>query len=317
MNRAAEALTAAANALLAVINAHKGTDPQTLSKPFSSSLTLAELVNEFLIAKCRAGRSDRYLRQIRVSLTSFSRGQTHRSISEISLADVERWLFSKQWKARTMRGYLADVRTLFNFAVRRGYLKSSAAAAVELPLDESRHAPVTVHSPAEVRAVLECARRASLDVCRHLAVRYFAGVRSAEAHRLREGNILLEQGYIEIPAVAAKTRRRRLVSIQPALRAWLALGGVLRPMRPDTVRETIRLSEVKWPSNVTRHSFCSYHLAQFKRAGETALEAGHSEAMLFAHYREVVTHQAAAEFWSIVPGSRDESGYSVPRDESS
>ena len=31
------------------------------------------------------------------------------------------------------------------------------------------------------------------------------------------------------------------------------------------------------------------------------VEAGHSEQMLFAHYRELVTKEAAAEFWAIVP----------------
>jgi len=58
---------------------------------------------------------------------------------------------------------------------------------------------------------------------------------------------------------------------------------------------------VPWPSNVTRHSFVSYHLAHFGSAAKTALEAGHSEAMLFAHYRELVTPEAAAEFWAIRP----------------
>jgi hypothetical protein len=58
---------------------------------------------------------------------------------------------------------------------------------------------------------------------------------------------------------------------------------------------------VPWPSNVTRHSFCSYHLAQFGSASKTALEAGHSEAMLFAHYREVVSPAEAAAFWQIRP----------------
>jgi len=54
---------------------------------------------------------------------------------------------------------------------------------------------------------------------------------------------------------------------------------------------------------VTRHSFVSYHLARFENAGKTALEAGHSETMLFGHYRALVTPEAAAEFWAIVPGS--------------
>ena len=45
----------------------------------------------------------------------------------------------------------------------------------------------------------------------------------------------------------------------------------------------------------------SYHLAEFQSAGKTALEAGHTEQILFNHYRELVTKEDAAAFWSIVP----------------
>lgn len=45
----------------------------------------------------------------------------------------------------------------------------------------------------------------------------------------------------------------------------------------------------------------SYHLAAFESAAKTALEAGHSEQMLFNHYRAVVTQETALEFWSIRP----------------
>jgi hypothetical protein len=90
------------------------------------------------------------------------------------------------------------------------------------------------------------------------------------------------------------------------LRAWLALGGAL-PLHDVNNRMrwfTAGLREkhgIAWPRNVTRHCFVSYHLAGFQNAGKTALEAGHSEQMLFAHYRELVTPEAAAEYWNILP----------------
>jgi integrase len=299
-DRAALALSTAAQALLAVVESLRANGVPSKTT-FEDTLTVAEVAREFLITKARAGRSDRYLRQLRVSLSSFLRGRSSAPISTLTAHDVEKWLFSRDWRARTMRGYLADVRTLFNFAVRRGYLKSSVAATVELPEDESRFEPPGIHTPDEVRKILATARASSLDVLRHLAVRYFAGVRSAEAHRLREENLLLDRGYIEVPALKAKTRRRRLVKIQPNLRAWLELGGELRAMRPERIREVSDASGVEWKKNVTRHSFVSYHLARWQNAGKTALEAGHSEAMLFAHYRELVTEEAAEAFWSILP----------------
>jgi len=76
------------------------------------------------------------------------------------------------------------------------------------------------------------------------------------------------------------------------------IDGIRRVMawRAATAR-----AGLDWPHNVMRHSFVSYHLAAFGNAGKTALEAGHSEQMLFAHYRELVTPEAAREFWAIRP----------------
>jgi len=45
----------------------------------------------------------------------------------------------------------------------------------------------------------------------------------------------------------------------------------------------------------------SYHLAEWQSASKTALEAGHTEQILFNHYRELVTKEDAKEFWSITP----------------
>lgn len=271
--------------------------PPTVADPW---LTVVDLVNEFLMAKARSQRSDRYLRQLRVSLKSFSKGRARSPISQIETAAIEHWLRGQEWSPKTERNYLSDLRTVFNYAVKRGYLSRNPATAVELPRMDGR-STIAIHMPDQVKELLATARRADLDVCRHLAVRYFAGVRSAEAHRLREEDLKLEQNLLEVPATKSKTRARRLVTIQPNLKAWLDLGGELRPLSDMTIRKVIRLSKVDWAHNVTRHSFVSYHLAKFENAHKTALEAGHTEQMLFTHYRALVTPAAAAEFWSIVP----------------
>jgi integrase len=262
--------------------------------------SVIELVNEFLLAKARADRSDRYLRQLKVVLSSFANGRARHPIDQVRAPELEKWIRTHDWANRTARGYLSDVKTMFNFAVKRGYLERNPALGVELPR-AAASAPIQVHTPDQVRQVLETARRADLDVCRVLAVRYFAGLRSAEAHRIRESDLKLDQGLIEVPAVKSKTRARRLVTIQPNLSAWLALGGELRALGDMTIRRVIKLSKVAWVHNATRHSFVSYHLAEFQNAARTALEAGHTEAMTFSHYRALVTPAAAKEFWGILP----------------
>ena len=267
--------------------------------------TVNELVNDYLLAKARAGRCDRYLRALKNSLSKFVEGRAQMSAGTVTSAEIEKWIFDRKWKPRTQKGYLADVRTLYNFAVRRGLVNHNPANGVENPtLDPP---VVSLHRPVEVARVLEFARAWDLNLCRLIALRYFAGLRSSEANLLRESEI--GGTHIEVTAANAKTRRRRLVTIQPALRAWLDLGGSLafgdKEQRMRKFCAALATAEgIKWPHNVTRHSFVSYHVAQFQNSGKSALEAGHSEQMLFAQYRELVTPSAAKDFWEIVPGDR-------------
>ncbi|HVV01392.1 MAG TPA: site-specific integrase [Verrucomicrobiae bacterium] len=300
---AAQALETAARAMAGGADREKGT-PSSVIKLVDNTCTVGLAVREMLFAKARAGRCDRYLQQLRVSLGSFARGKRNSMpLDTVMVSDVEAWLHRSTWSTRTQKGYLADVRTLFTFCVKRGLCERNPAAAVELPQGESR--PIGIHTPEQTRTVLNFAlQRGDLNLVRCLAIRYFAGLRSAEVLRLAESEI--KERFIEVTAAKAKTRRRRLVMIQPNLAAWLALGGTLplhtvNQRMADFSRDLKKKHGIDWPHNATRHSFVSYHLAQFQNAGKTALEAGHSEQMLFAHYRELVTPEAAAEYWGIMP----------------
>lgn len=267
-------------------------------------LSVSELVTEFLFAKAKAGRSVRYLQTLHMGLAQFARRHGAVPVPEISARGVETWLHSRRWSLRTQANRLSEVRTLFAWAVRRGYLPQNPAATVELP--DPLPEPIEVHTPEQVRAVLDAAGDMDPTLCRVLAIRYFTGLRSAEALRLAEADLRIEAGFVEVPAAKAKTRQRRLVPIRPALSAWLewtgARGGRL-PLRDEQRRlaRVVRAAGVVWPHNVTRHSFCSYHLAAFQNAGQAALEAGHSETMLFAHYRAIVLPEAAERFWAVCP----------------
>ena len=267
-----------------------------------TGLTLNQAVKEFLHAKARAGASDVHLKRLGIALKSFAsgHGRGRAPVAAVTAAQLEKWLHEGEWAPKTARNYLTDTSIFFNYCLNRGYIERNPARGVLQPKTKTMTS-IEIHTPDQVRTILDTARKACLDVCRHLAVRYFAGLRTSEAHLLREIHLKLDQGLIEVPAANAKTRRRRLITIQPNLRAWLDLGGELRPLGVMTVRKVVRLSKVAWPSNVTRHSFVSYHLAHFKSAAGTALEAGHTEQMLFAHYRALVTPDAAKEFWAITP----------------
>lgn len=282
-------------ALLTIIESGLATAPPP---PVAPRRTVQETGNEFLISKARTGKSVRYLQQARLMIQSLFKGRMLRQIHSITAEEIEAWSNEEKRSARTRRNYVTTARTFFNFAQSRGYVGSNPALALELPPPDNN--AVEIQTPEQVAAVMHTAMEADRDIMRLMAVQYFAGLRTSEAVRLDESEIGAH--YIEVKAAKCKTRRRRLVKISPTLRAWLDVGGAL-PVSNWTKRilQVKRAAGVPFPRNAARHSFCSYHLAQFENAAKTALEAGHSEAMLFAHYREIVTPEAAQVFWNIRP----------------
>src|SRR5262249_38396933 len=155
------------------------------------------------------------------------------------------------------RGYLCDVRTLYSFALRRGYVTVNPAKGVELPVlaDGEELGEIAIHTPEEARTILEFARGRNLNLMRMLAIRYFCGLRTEEALRLREEDINKNgNGLIIISAKNSKTRSRRLIEISESLKAWLALGGELNgTVSANTLRlfkKAVAVEcKVAWPKN--------------------------------------------------------------------
>ena len=109
----------------------------------------------------------------------------------------------------------------------------------------------------------------------------------------------------------AKTRQRRIVTISDNLAAWLhplrKKSGPVAPFLQNAWHRSLesiaQTAELELPSNVLRHSFGSYHFAHHKNENLTAAEMGNSPAMIFQHYRAVVTQDAATAFWGLLPAT--------------
>ena len=121
-------------------------------------MRVADAMNDYLIAEARSGRSDRCIRALRVSLSSFAVGRQRRALGSLTVEEIEAWFDRPEWAARTKRGYLRDVRTWLGWCQRRGYLERNPAAAAELPVLPPA-APVAIHTPAQVKQSLELARK--------------------------------------------------------------------------------------------------------------------------------------------------------------
>lgn len=260
----------------------------------------AELVQEFITHKRAQGLSKDHVEDLRKSLGRFV-DTVRIEFPMIRPRNVEDWLGTMQTSPRSKRNRLAAVRNLVRYAERRGYLRKGG---LDLSSIELRHTEpeVGIYTPAQLRIILKAVRQSEVPF---VAIGAFSGIRSGEITRLLWEDI--GETEINVRARNAKTRQRRLVPILPALAAWLAPhrekeGPICQlhdPIAPIAWR--CKEAGVKWLHNGLRHSFGSYRMALVKNESQVALEMGNSPAMVFRHYRSVVSEERAKEWFGVLP----------------
>lgn len=274
--------------------------------------TAAELVTELLKTKKADGASARYLSDLRSRLTQFSASFDGKPVAEITATEIDHWLrnlsdseTAEALAPTTRNNFRRVLIVAFNFARDRGYcVGNPALKTAKAKVVEAAPGILTVD---EASRLLE---NAPEELVPYVAIGLFAGLRRAELERLDWKEVDLADGLIEVAASKAKSARRRFVKVKSNLLQWLkpyaqARGNVtptgyrklLSRARKDAGLQT-------WPNNALRHSFASYYLAHFKKAGaaELALELGHTNSnLVFQHYRQLVRPKEAKRYWSLSP----------------
>jgi integrase len=269
----------------------------------SRTCPVSELITQFRAAKEQDGASEAYLHDLKTRLSAFDADFGALKVGEILPSQIDDWLRGLKAAAQTRNNFRTVLRTLFEYAVVRGYAPENVVAKIS-KAKVVRGAP-EIFTPAQMQTILEKAPR---DFVPYLAIGAFAGLRSAEIERLDWSEIDLSGKLIHVKAEKSKSAQRRLVSVSANLAAWLAphsrkSGPVADPERVRVARvKTCEAAKIEWPANALRHSFASYHLAHYKNAAATAAELGHtSPVMLYKHYRELVRPDAAAQWWRVMP----------------
>ena len=102
------------------------------------SVPLAQVAAEFLTDRESGGLRPRSLRKLRASNEMFLAGRREKPMSSIRPAEIREFVTRNGWAPATVKSYLGDVRTLFSFAVREGYLPQNTAERVTMPrMDEA------------------------------------------------------------------------------------------------------------------------------------------------------------------------------------
>jgi len=271
------------------------------NKPTSCAEVAAKLIDR-LEAE---GKSKRHIDSTRNRLDRFNAEYGDRMASDITTDIVDDFITHLGVAPKTMSNYRLAISGLFTHAVRM-------KAATENPATDSLRPKVLkkepgILKPKQVAALLTAAGERTLPA---IAISFFAGLRRSEIEGLNWSEVDFDENTIEVKAPVAKKEKRRFVAMSANLRAWLLPynqheGAVVKS--PQIHRKGVEKARegagiIKWPDNAGRHSFASYHLAEYKDAGKTSFELGHPDPrQLYADYRALVKEKDAHTYWSITP----------------
>lgn len=145
----------------------------------------------------------------------------------------------------------------------------------------------------------------------YFALTLFAGIRpdfrDGEISKLRPKHIDVAKGVIRIEPEVSKVNERRVIKIQPNLKAWLKKyplpkSGALPRWNPERFLHDVK-KQKKLGHDVLRHTYISMLVGAFKSMGDAALQAGNSESVIRRHYLDLKTEMEAKAFWRIKPSN--------------
>lgn len=269
-------------------------------------INVKEAAKKFVEAKERAGLSKRHVETIRAHVQLFGKKFANSSLTQVTATDIDSYVTAAKGSPRTKNNLIATLKTFFIWAQKHNYLRQDRAPVTGM-ISKLREPSMTpeIFTIDEIKAILKASEP---EMIPYFALGAFAGLRSAEIERLDWSAIDFETGYIRLEWEITKTRQRRLVPILPNLREWLMphrreSGPVCPPHHRRKIVKCSTKAKVPWKSNALRHSYGSYRIAELQDAPKVSLEMGNSPAMLFKHYRELVTPEQARQWFSITPSA--------------
>ena len=265
-------------------------------------LTLPEIAERFAASRQQSGLSAHYVSQCRKTVGDLAKAFLRKSLPDLKTTELDAWLGGLTFAAKTKNGIRIILVACGNWAERRGYLVKDGSPFPAMMRYKETKSAVSIFTPEHIASLL---KKADATLKPFLALGAFAGLRTAELQRLDWSEVDLDRDFITVDANKAKTRQRRLVPVSDNLKLWLtpykqASGPVCLYQRPQMA--AARLCEgFAWKDNGLRHSFISYRLAILHDTARVALEAGNSPEVIFGHYRELVTPDAAKEWFDVNP----------------
>ncbi|MEN8726052.1 MAG: phage integrase N-terminal SAM-like domain-containing protein [Lentimonas sp.] len=276
---------------------------------------MSQVLDDFYDDKLAVGVRERSITQLKSTLTRVATHVEGKKLHEITLEHLQAFIRKHKWSRKTQNNVRADIHSFFEWAKSRPRNWVSVNPAHDLPKFKlERGVPEILDAKTAARIMKVLARYKGGDFVPYFALALFAGIRpqfpSGELGKLAKLDkkiwklVDLKNKVIRIPPEFSKTSEYRTVDIQPNLKAWLQPYAKRKaPIRCPNFERGYKLIRKHFGigHDVLRHSFISYHCAQFQSVGGSALQAGNSEAIVRRHYLKMVSKKEAAAFWKIKP----------------
>lgn len=214
---------------------------------------------------------------------------------------------------RAYNNLLGAVAGVFSFARKQGYLSRTEKTEAELVerRNVDRIDSISIYTPEELHILLN---NIGDDLVPFIALGGLAGIRTEEIFRMDWKMVDLKKGYILLDRVFTKTKRRRVIPINAALRSWIqplhkssgriyglsssqALGNAIRAAWPRDKDGNLIFERRR---NALRHSYGTYRFAELQDEQKVSAEMGNSPKELREHYAELATPEDAATWFAIV-----------------
>lgn len=276
-------------------------------------ILMPKLVEDFIWSRRELNRDKRTIHTYTHVLSSLARAFPQTHAHDLRSDDIKRWVRSTGWGSSTQNKAIGHVRSLYRWACAPGQKHAG-----ECPCDGIEKL-TTVKEEIGTLELRECELllKLALRVPRFMpfvALGLFRGMRRSEMERLRLHDWDWKDGSVIAEAKKVKTRRRRVVDLDPIILVWMKAAGwkpemmeMEGPLVPSNLKDLWprfwRMAGLHaWPDNGLRHTFASMHYAEHQ--DETLLQAilGHeSDDVLHTNYRALKRRSEAEAFWSLRP----------------
>lgn len=280
----------------------------------------------FLADRLRHLRASTY-QDYKTTLVSFGKKFGTKKLPDITTEDVIAYLKGRGLSGKSWNSLRADLNAFFVWcekAPRKWIMANPVKDVEKFKISQGLPEILSAEQVREIFKFLETYRgnpRRNLPagcLVPYFVLATFAGIRPSinggEITRIaklksRDRIIDLKAGVIRITPDIAKTKDVRQIVIQPNVATWLTRYSPEKyPILPVNGFDFLQEVRKKFAigHDVLRHTYISMHVAKFRSMGDTALQAGNSEAMIKKHYLNLVTPSEAEEFWQIVPQASPE-----------